>query len=260
MCRPQDAHGDIQAKDKDCLIDSGRQTMKRLLVLGAVAALIAVTAISVFADHGSLAGRWHLNSVEDGSTADSSDHGGTGAVTGASVVKGRFGNALHFDGTTYVSIPDSDVLDISEGTWEAWLRFDALPSSAGIMNPLAKAFQYWIHGSSADEIRVKIEVGGIRYEATTATSFIVTDVWYHVAGTYDGETLKLYVDGVEVDTNEVPSGPIQTTTNILAIGTWSSLVDFFRGDVDEVRVWTCALPASEIARHARSNAASRASC
>ena len=235
--------------------------MKSLLVLGAVAALIAVTAMTlsgVAATHSPLAARWHLNEPIPG--ADSSDHGNDGTVIGATVVDGRFGEALNFDGNDYVSIPDSDVLNISEGTWEAWLRFDALPSSTNIMNPLAKAQQYWIHVSGADEIRVKINVGGMRYEATTDTSFIETGVWYHVAGTYDGETLKLYVDGALIDTNEVPSGPIQTTTNILAIGTWSSLIDFFRGDIDEVRVWGCALTENEIVRHSRSNSSAASSC
>jgi len=138
-------------------------------------------------------------------------------------------------------------LNIAEGSWGLWLKFDVKPSDAGhLMNPIAKAEQNWVHASSDDSIQAKITVGGTRYIATTGANFIKVDVWYHVFGTYDGETLKLYVDGTEEDSNHDPSGNLDTTSNIFAIGTWSSPTDYFQGVIDEVKIYSCALTAGDI--------------
>ena len=206
---------------------------------------------------GLVVGLWHF---DEGSgvakVADSSGNGNEGNVYDATTgVSGKFGNALNFDGVNnYVDCGNDSSLDITQGTWEAWIKFDALPSVAGHpMNPLAKANQYWIHGSrndmdsgTTDAIVVKIRVGGTRYCANTSSSFITVGEWYHVAGTYDGETLKLYVNGTLVDSNAVPSGNIDTGTQIMAVGTWSTLVDYFQGTIDEVRIWGEALTANQI--------------
>jgi len=180
---------------------------------------------------------------------------GGAATTGASASVPGDGASLSVDGgDDYVSVPDISTLDITAGSWAAWIKFDAKPSDAGHpMNPVAKQEQYWIHGSlngevagEDDAIQAKVNVGGTRYIATTAANFISTGVWYHVAGTYDGDTLRLYIDGDLVNENTAPSGAIQNTSNILAIGTWSTPVDFFDGLVDEVRVYSRVLTQQEI--------------
>jgi len=164
---------------------------------------------------------------------------------------GRFGSALDFDGSNdYVDCGVGSSLNITNGSWELWLKFGAKPSVAERpMNPLAKQEQYWIHASNDDSLQAKITVGGIRYIATTCANFIETGVWYHVAGTYDGETLKLYVNGELKDSNTDPSGNLDTTDAILAIGTWSSLTDYFQGTIDEVRIYNRSLSPTEIKMH-----------
>ncbi len=201
-----------------------------------------------------LVGLWHF----DGDADDSSGYDNDGIISGATYAgsaNAMFGDALNFDGTNdYVEIASAPSLNITQGTWEAWIKFDAKPSDAGHpMNPLAKANQYWIHGSkndpdsgTTDAIVAKICVGGTRYFATTDSDFIEEDVWYHVAGTYDGETLKLYVNGTLVDSNPAPSGNIDTGTQIMAVGTWSMLVDYSQGTIDEVRIWNTALTVNQI--------------
>jgi len=201
----------------------------------------------------SLVGLWHFDTDANDSTAYHND----GMLIGdAHLNTGYFGNAVSFDGTNgYVKIADAPSLNITQGTWEAWIKFDVLPSVAKHpMNPLAKANQYWIHGSfkdmdslTTDAIVVKICVDGKRYCAKTGSDFIDVDVWYHVAGTYDGQTLNLYVNGALVDSNEDPSGNIDFKSYIMAVGTWSTLTDYFQGAIDEVRIWDRALTDAEIA-------------
>ena len=202
-----------------------------------------------------LVGLWRFNGDAD----DSSDYDNHGTVYGGeNYVDSPMVQALSFDGINdYVEIENDSSLNITQGTWEAWIKFDALPSVAGHpMNPLAKANQYWIHGSrndpdssTTDAIVVKIRVGGIRYCAKTSDGFITVGLWYHVAGTYDGEILKLYVNGTLVDSNPAPSGDIETGTQIMAVGTWSTLIDYFQGTIDEVRIWNRALTDNELIRY-----------
>ncbi len=204
-------------------------------------------------------GFWHMDEDSwDGTTGEVKDETGVNDGTakgGVTTADGKFGKAGDFDGADdYIEVPDSTSLNITQGTWEAWLNFSAKPSDTGHpMNPSAKEEQYWMHGSrndpnsgTTDAIVAKINIGGTRYCSSTSSNFIETDVWYHVAGTYDGETLKLYVNGELKDSNINPSGDIATGDKILAIGTWSSLIDYFQGIVDEVRIYNRDLNASEI--------------
>jgi len=151
---------------------------------------------------GDLVGLWHFDEGVGTIASDSSGNGNDGTlVNDPQWVTGMFGNALSFDGVNdYVEIANDPNLNIAQGTWEAWIKFNVLPSVAGHpMNPLAKANQYWIHGSlndpdsgyTTDAIVVKVRVEGTRYCAKTSSNFITAGEWYHVAGTYDGGTLKL---------------------------------------------------------------------
>ena len=71
------------------------------------------------------------------------------------------------------------------------------------------------------------------------------NAWTHLAATYDGTTLRLYVNGVQVGSRAV-SGALLTSTGALRIGGNSIWGEFFQGRIDEVRVHNRALDATEI--------------
>jgi len=84
--------------------------------------------------------------------------------------------------------------------------------------------------------------------ADIETPLPTTGTWHHIAGTYDGSTIRLYVDGVEKASSSV-SGPIQTSSTPLYIGNkpFSSYSgDYFKGIIDEVRIYNRALLHQEI--------------
>jgi hypothetical protein len=71
------------------------------------------------------------------------------------------------------------------------------------------------------------------------------NVWTHVALTYDGAMLRLYVNGVQVASG-AQAGSLQTPATPLRIGGNVPYGEYFEGLIDEVRVYNRALSATEI--------------
>jgi len=77
------------------------------------------------------------------------------------------------------------------------------------------------------------------------TTLVPLNTWTHLASTYDGATLRLYVNGVLAGSKAV-AGSLAATTNPLRIGGNSIWREFFNGQIDEVRLYKRALSAGEI--------------
>jgi concanavalin A-like lectin/glucanase superfamily protein len=108
-----------------------------------------------------------------------------------------------------------------------------------------------------DEGRAPVAFGHV--SSPDAGTRVWDGQWHHVAGTYDGDTLRLYVDGTEVGHGTETSVQIPyglPTTDDLYIGEFggrykkvcANKQHAFLGDVDEVAVWTRALTAGEVSR------------
>lgn len=102
--------------------------------------------------------------------------------------------------------------------------------------------------NNGGEILVYIFVGGSRYELDSGSIKLETSKWYYLATTYDGEDLKLYINGTLISTNSSMSGSIDFGTGI-AFGAPSDEkhVDwFFDGVLDEIGIWNRSLSSDEI--------------
>ncbi|MCG2700708.1 hypothetical protein L6267_00900 [Candidatus Parcubacteria bacterium] len=99
-------------------------------------------------------------------------------------------------------------------------------------------------------------VGGgqflIMNSGTTYTATSTTDIndsqWHHIVGSYDGTTMKIYIDGTLEDTNTDFSGNLPTNDGNVRIGAdYQSTPDnFFSGLIDEARIYNRALSADEV--------------
>jgi hypothetical protein len=81
--------------------------------------------------------------------------------------------------------------------------------------------------------------------ALFGTGALTTNTWTHLAGTYDGTTLRLYVNGVQVS-SRAQTGAIAVSTNPLQIGGDTFYGQYFQGQIDEIRVYNRALSAAQI--------------
>ncbi|MCI0669588.1 MAG: Ig-like domain-containing protein, partial [Myxococcaceae bacterium] len=193
-----------------------------------------------------------------GSTAaDASGNGHTATLGGAIATlggatwttAGRYGSALSFDGlNAWVTINDATALDLTTGmTLEAWVRPNAVPQdwTTVLLKENVGGLAYALYGSDGNSRPpvVYANVGGD--QATVATTTLPTNAWTHLAATYDGATMRLYVNGKQV-TSRTLSGPMATSDRPLRIGGNSVWGEFFNGLIDEVRIYNRALSQAEI--------------
>jgi len=201
-----------------------------------------------------LAALWHLDEGSGGTAYDSTVNANDGTISGAvyaGSANAMFGDALSFDGTDdYVSVPDSASLDSMNAlTVEAWIYIDSAGSGyRGIVDKTA--------GSGDRSYNIGLRNGKLEWGLANASNAktTITDTvaasagtWTHVAGTYDGSTMKLYKNGVEVASGS-QTGNVQDSSTYLALGQWPGLggTYFFDGTIDEVRIWNGALTANQI--------------
>jgi hypothetical protein len=86
---------------------------------------------------------------------------------------------------------------------------------------------------------------GNQSQSATGSAALSVNTWSHLAATYDNATLHLYVNGVSVAATPL-TGPLQTSDMPLRIGGNTIWGEYFRGQIDDVRIYSRALSAAEI--------------
>jgi PKD repeat protein len=180
---------------------------------------------------------------------DVSGKGNHGTISGATrTSNGRYGRALNFDGTNdWVTVNDAASLDPTGGmTLEAWVYPTATPTNwrTVIMKERSGDLSYSLTANSdRNQPATTVFVGGGR--TLYGGSQLAVNTWTHLAATYNGSTQRLYVNGSQVASRS-QSGGMQVSSGALRIGGNSVWGQYFRGRIDEVRIYDRALSASEI--------------
>ena len=79
----------------------------------------------------------------------------------------------------------------------------------------------------------------------SAGPWLLANQWTHLAATYDGTTQRLYVNGTQV-AQRPQTGPIGVSNSPLRLGGNSVWGEYFKGRIDEVRVYNRALSATQV--------------
>ncbi|MBZ5676611.1 MAG: fibronectin type III domain-containing protein [Acidobacteriia bacterium] len=179
---------------------------------------------------------------------DLSGNGNTGTLTNTAwTASGKYGNGLVFNGTnSLVTINDSASLHLTTGmTLEAWVNPSTV--SSAMRDVIYKSNDnYYLEATTN---HTGLPGGGGTFGATDVAAYgtapLAVNSWTHLAITYDGAALSLYVNGLQVATL-AQSGTIATSTNPLQIGGDTNLGQFFSGVIDEVRLYRVALTQAQI--------------
>jgi hypothetical protein len=168
---------------------------------------------------------------------------------------GGHGGALSFDGLGD-HVTTNFVENLTAWTVAAWVKSPAAPASASGSGPVQreKSFQInWNHTDAALRGAVALSAGGTWYAASFGP--LAANTWYHLVGTYDGDTLRAYVNGVLAAANPAPSGNPDLELLPLELGARAGAPSYFAGVVNDVRIYSRAISAAEVAALAQPDAA-----
>jgi Concanavalin A-like lectin/glucanases superfamily/Fibronectin type III domain len=225
--------------------------MGRICCAVAIAAVIGVVELtsapaSMSATRG-LVAAYGFNKGSGTTVTDASGHGNTGTITNATwAASGRYGKALRFNGrNALVTVPDVASLHLSSGmTLEAWVNPSA--TTAIWRDVIYKGNDnFYLEATSASSVPDAGMIAGGSYADAFGTATLSASTWSYLTETYDGSTLRLYVNGA-LAASTAHTGTIATSTNPLQIGGDSLYGQNFAGLIDEVRVYNVARTAAQI--------------
>lgn len=224
-----------------------------------------------------LVGRWGMN---EGSGTTAASTGSASGVNGTLInnpswttgspfapITNAYNASLNFGGTNgYVTFGNPAALGLSTFTVEAWIYktgsgVTVSTGGGGITaQPIVakgrdeseannRDLNYFLGVNSSGKLTADFEEGsagaspGLNHPITGSTT-LSNNTWYHVAVTYNGSLLRLYINGnVEASltvNRPAQSGSIQPVSIGSALNSTNVASGFFQGKIDEVRIWNIA--------------------
>ena len=226
--------------------------------------MAAVVLPALAAGAAELEGWWRFTEPDGDEVADASGKGRAALLDTNRVWRvtdATGGCALWFDGVTnvtaavddyaYALVPDFEELTLSNSlSIAAWICPDALPAFAPILvrtgdtDEWNDGFALFVgeNGTLAACVRGGDDAGEV------AGGALATNEWNHVALTYSGTALRLYLNGVEIASRTFAFRASADAPAPLAVGTLvgRSLAQPFAGAIADVRIWSSALSASQV--------------
>ena len=203
---------------------------------------------------GGLVAAYAFNESSGTAVTDRSGRGNSGAASGTTWSgSGKYGQALAFNGTSsIVTIPDSTSLDLTSGmTVEAWVNPSALGATTTSWRTVAfkeriggMAYALYANNGSGALPAGQLNIGG--EQSAVGFTPLLLNTWTHLAVTYDGASLRLYVNGTQVGSRP-QSGSLLVSDGPLTLGGNRVWGEHFAGLIDEVRIYNRALSSTEIA-------------
>lgn len=229
---------------------------------GATLVVLAPNAAGAPAPTAGWRAGYGFSSLAGGTVRDASPSGLTGRIEGTALpVLGNgpsgHGAAIVLDSARrqLVRVPDAPALDVDRFTLAAWVRY-APNVHDQRWEVLEKADAYWLNIRTDTR---RLRAGGFfgscvgragsswRYVDSTVT--IAANTWTHVAATYDGARLRVYLNGTLRGSIAV-TGRTCSNAEDLVIGakhiSTGTPEAFFDGRIDDVRIYDRALSQSQV--------------
>jgi len=221
----------------------------------------------VVVNKGDLVGHWRFEEGSGSKVKDVSGNGNDGQIVAGGVESAPVsqtpkwipghggGKGLELNGTTeWVKVPSSDSLNTTGTngslTMSAWVKpanFDATGDDYNFIvsrHEVGTAFEHFGLGLLSGRPAISVHF----FSAVGASSVPVDNTWHHVAGTYDGITMSVFLDGILASTSDI-GWPIAADSTHLVIGGNQNIdvvKELWSGSIDDVLLYNRALGDSEI--------------
>lgn len=188
---------------------------------------------------------WNLNE-NSGNIAGDSENNNDGTISGAVWETGVEGSSLKFDGDDdNISIPNADNLNLTdEITIMGWAKTNENKTAK-----IAQIGDYDGHGIWQDawngwKCGIRLSTNN-SHSIDWGNGIPVFGEWYHIALTYDGNILKLFVNGQLKNTKSI-AGNLKINNREFSIGSDNGSQKFFNGNIDDVKIYGNAISQTEI--------------
>ena len=204
-----------------------------------------------------LVAHWRLDEASGAQVTDSSGGKHDGKLLGAVRVAGKFGGAIGCKQDALAEVPHAAALDDFKSgiTVSAWVKRDADSTWNMILSREIKdgPSEYFGLAVVKNKALFSVDGDGAHYKNIKSDEDMPIGEWIHLAGTYDNQEFKLYVNGRLVKSAPC-TVPFQfADTNPLILGGNTNTqgekwVDCFHGLIDEVKLFNRALTGQEVAK------------
>ena len=216
--------------------------MRRMIM---ACVLVLSVGLSASAKEKGLIGHYTFGEGSETVLRDESGNGNDGKTQGAKLVKGAAGSALYFQDGNSVSFGPAPKLNFTNAvTFTAWVYLTDIiegdhalivgrkPHSFGLCEHVkTPAAVWWATG----------------FERDYCGSMMDCFRWYHVAASFDGSMMKVYLDGAVAKSYGPTSKPVVDNSGDFSIGSHN-----FRGLIAEVKVYKRVVSDAEVASQAKS--------
>lgn len=226
--------------------------------VGIVAVFIQLVLMSSMTSAQSrLVAFWPFDEASDTALFDESDNGNTAYIHTATRVSGVKGRALSFNGTSdYARALHSASLTITnQVSLECWVNARQVnPVSGSGQTFIRKEKAYLLGIGTGGKVGFSVcdQTGSWHGPWTLSEQSIQSSQWYHIAGIWNGQTLKVFINGIEdpASISYSGTGPSSSYTYDVYMGEFfESNYERFNGVLDELKVYNYALTPDTILAH-----------
>ena len=219
-------------------------TVSQYITIVSVFVLMCLSCINA---NGELVGYWSFDEADG--VKDLSGNGHDGDIhANPLVVEGKKGQALEFNGTdNYIAIPHHKAIsELNALSLSAWIQPKKLGSWVAVLEKgIHNNWSYGFFIEADGTLSFYVSTGPAKTLVCCVRNFLLKiDEWSHIFGTYDGKSVKSYVNG-KLDGEMGGNGSVHIADDLpFTIGSRNGQ-NFFAGVVDEVALWNEAIPVED---------------
>ncbi len=196
-----------------------------------------------------IVGWWQFDEGSGTIAKDISGKDNHGTIYGATYVDGvpgKGGKALSFDGNNdWIRVPNSLSLQVLTITMSAWV-YTILCDGGTQGHLVRKEGSYILSSCWNGTVYAWLQFDGVAgWFPLNSNVSLEINKWSHIVATHDGNVRKIYINGKQI-TSSAFSGNLKVSGNSLDINGDISNSNFINYKVDDVRIYSSALTASEI--------------